>query len=209
MKEFLAKLLGMFKANNIELTPEQIADLNADILKATAPPAPAKDFKLPDINHNADAVNQVVAQFNAQMTEQQKKFEETITAMNKQNEDLLKALGEERQQRENGMKALEEKQKAEKDAKILGVLTEMKKDGRLPPQNADLEAKYKAMFENDYDTTLAIADAMPKTTPPAQPGGQQIQGNNGTTATPDPQLGTLLTPQSLKELESTPLVKQM
>jgi len=211
MKELIAKILSLFKANNVELTPEQQAEISAELMKAGQPPKLTGDpITLPEgISHNTEAFNKVVQQMQAQNAEQIKEMKEYLEASKKENENLVKLLGEEKAAREAGQKALDDARAKDKSDKITALLTQMKTDGRLPAQNAELESKYKTMLESNYDDASVIIEALPKTntTPPAGTGAR-IEGQDGNKLGNDP-LGSILTPAMRKELETQPLVKQI
>jgi septal ring factor EnvC (AmiA/AmiB activator) len=164
MKDFITKLLAMLKGKNIELSAEEQTTLFSDLIESISnkeTPLPA-DIKLPDnLQHNSQFIEQLKAAFQAQSENMTKKFEASVTALQKQNADLILMLGEEQQKREQGNKALEDKLAKEKAEKIDSVLAEMVKTEKIPAMNEEIKAHYKSLLESNFDATNKIIEALP------------------------------------------------
>lgn len=90
-------------------------------------------------------------------------LQKQLAALTAENANLMKILGEERTQREQAQKSIQEQQKAENAKKITDYLAEMKKDGRLPAKSEELEKSWQSQFEANFEAAKQIADALPKT----------------------------------------------
>ena len=84
---------------------------------------------------------------------------DTVKAENKKLSDALADVLKKEADRENALKTKAEKEMAEKIAK---ALKEANEDGRIPPKNEELNKKYKSLLEKDYETAMAIINALPK-----------------------------------------------
>ncbi len=206
MEMLWPKFLAIIKGKNVELPTDVMADISDLLSKEATPAAPAMpDIKIPDISHNQGALNEVVKQMQAQLAEQNKETLTIINALKADNENLLKALGEEKAHREAGQKALEEKAKADKDAKKKALLEAAVKDGRIPAQNAEILAKYDTILEANYEAGEAIIEALPKITAPTDPKTPPIQGaNGGATKISENPVASIANPAIVARLESQP-----
>ena len=71
-------------------------------------------------------------------------------------------LGE-KKKTEDREKAISDQAEVERQKKISDKIEEMKKDGRIPAKAEETEKQWTALLQKDYEATLKIADALPKT----------------------------------------------
>lgn len=86
----------------------------------------------------------------------------TVSELMNQNKELLKAVGEERTAREQGMKTLQEKQAKDRETEIAKIIDDAKKAGRIPAQNADKEKFWKELLTKDFDAGKLALHELPE-----------------------------------------------
>lgn len=163
MKKLIEKLLAMLKSKNVELSADEQSDLFKEIIDSIEKDKQLpQDIKIPDnLQHNTQFIKQLQDAFQNQIDEMAKKNNESISALMKQNEDLTKLLGEEKQKREEGLRAIEEQNAKDRAAKIESVIAEMVKAEKIPANNEEIKIKYKTLLEKDFDNAQAIIAAIP------------------------------------------------
>jgi DNA-binding transcriptional MerR regulator len=162
----LKKIMDWLQGNNITLTD----DLKAEMEK-----------QFPDKPTEPPAMPQIPAGLSPEM----KALIETQAEQNRMLGEQLKAmqqvLAEEKKAREESVKALNDKAAAEKKQKVDAKIEEMKKQGKIPAKNDELEGKYRKLLDTDYETALAVIEGIPaKTgpeTPPSVPTAPQDPGD--------------------------------
>lgn len=110
-------------------------------------------------------------------------MKELVTALQGQVKGLTDALTAETTARKEQADAIAAQAKKDRDGKITMKLEEAKKKGQITPAQ---EAQYKKLLENDYDTTVAVMDALPVNAATKQQQKQQEKGNTGN----EPKAGT-------------------
>lgn len=202
MKDFIKKLLAMLNAKNVELSSEEQTALYSDLIAAVSDkekPLPL-DLKVPDnLQHNVQFIEQLKSAFQSQSDNMTQKFEATVAALQKQNEELIKMLGEEQQKREQGSKALEDKLAKEKAEKIDSVLAEMVKTEKIPAMNEEIKAHYKSLLESNFDATNKIIEALPGK---KETEVKIIEGKQNTSSTPRSFLAGIANAKILDRVEA-------
>ena len=92
-------------------------------------------------------------------------------------QSLLKAQGEQlaviTQKEKDRETALATQAKADLETKVTAKIDEMKKDGRIAPQDADAEKSWRSVLMSGFDVAVVAADKLPKA--PVQQQQQQQQ----------------------------------
>lgn len=163
----LTKILSFLKLKGVEITAEEAAAL-ADQTSISTPQI--QQLSDTDFKHNKKLFEEMQQQFAEQMKQQQDMFKAEMEGYKKQNEDLVTLLGQERQAREEGQKALQEKLEKDRNEKVTQLIEKAIAEQRIPAQNDELKQTYLKMASADYEGTEKILSNLPGiATPPATP----------------------------------------
>jgi hypothetical protein len=173
MKE---QILNVLRSIGI-LTPEVEAQV-----RNAVPDTPPNPDNSQNYIHNASAINAL----RAELESIKQDFAAKEAQREKQLNDVLTTLGEEKAAREAAVSALQEKATADQKAKVTAYIQKMKENKQIPAQNEQQEAHWIALFEQNFEATAAIVDALPV----AKPAPAPVAGsNNNNTNAPQPSGG--------------------
>lgn len=158
LKKFFTDLLATLTLTDEQKTKANalVAGLPDDDAAAAAAPAAGAAPATGTTDPNVAALTQQNQAMAAQLIEANTKLSDLLARENQRAD------------------ALKQQAAAAMQQKIADALALAKKEGRIPPQNAELEARYKLILESNFDAGLAIINALP-----AAAGGQQSGGNAG------------------------------
>ncbi len=117
-------------------------------------------------------------QTNIESLDDVKRIIAELTSENRQliaeNRKLLSELAELKKKEESIQAEMQKRAEQERKEKIDKMIEKLKKEGKIPAQNKELESYWRKQFELDFEAALKIAEALPVSTKPE--GQKQEEG---------------------------------